>query len=88
MLRARYHPNIDIIEAELGYRPSYIWRSLISVNEFLRQGTRWVVGNGTSIRVWGDRWIPTTLGLFVSSAPRELSVTATVRDLIKTDEEM
>ncbi|CAN0912350.1 Uncharacterized mitochondrial protein AtMg00310 [Linum grandiflorum] len=54
ILKAKYHKNSSILEAEVGYRPSFIWRSLMGVQEFLWNGLRWGVGNGDSIRIWGD----------------------------------
>ncbi|CAN0906982.1 Uncharacterized mitochondrial protein AtMg00310 [Linum grandiflorum] len=82
ILKAKYHKHSSILEANIGYRPSFIWRSLISAQEFLWSGLRWKVGNGASIRVWGDRWIPSTPGYCVPSPPVCLDVDAKVRDLI------
>ena len=47
IFKAKYFPNTNFLEAKLGSKPSYAWRS-ISV---------WRVGNGESIKIWGDRWI-------------------------------
>ncbi|CAN1245627.1 Uncharacterized mitochondrial protein AtMg00310 [Linum grandiflorum] len=88
ILKAKYHKHTSILEASTGYRPSFIWRSLMSVQEFLWSGLRWRVGNGESINIWGTKWIPTISGDFVNSAPMELTNDARVRELInpKTDQ--
>ncbi|CAI0428531.1 unnamed protein product [Linum tenue] len=57
----------------------------MSAQEFLNEGLRWRVGNGASIRVWGDRWLPTENATYVESAPMGLPVDATVRELISPD---
>ncbi|CAI0426946.1 unnamed protein product [Linum tenue] len=46
IMKAKYHKNVDVLEARVGYRPSYVWRSLMSAQEFLVDGLRWRIGNG------------------------------------------
>lgn len=55
VFKARYFPKCDFINASLGWKPSYIWRSLVAAQEVVRKGMRWRVGNGQSIRVWDDK---------------------------------
>ncbi|CAN0838543.1 hypothetical protein LINGRAHAP2_LOCUS2210 [Linum grandiflorum] len=38
MMKAKYYKNSSLLEANLGYRPSFIWWSLMSTQEFLCQG--------------------------------------------------
>ena len=26
----------------------------------IKEGTKWVVGDGRSIKIWGEKWIPST----------------------------
>ena len=58
VLKARYYPLGDILSAGLGNNPSYTWRSLHSVREVIEQGSRWIVGNGRSLKIWSSRWLP------------------------------
>lgn len=58
LLKARYFPNSDILEANLGCRPSFIWRSLQGAISLVKGGYRWLIGNGESVRVFEDRWLP------------------------------
>jgi len=37
--------------------PSYAWRIIMKARGVLEMGLAWRVGNGESIRVWGDQWI-------------------------------
>ena len=32
----------------------------MAAQAIVQQGLRWSVGNGESIQVWGDRWLPST----------------------------
>ncbi|KAL0439908.1 UNVERIFIED_CONTAM: hypothetical protein Slati_2473800 [Sesamum latifolium] len=43
---------------QVGYRPSYTWRSIIAARDLLRSGCRWRIGSGHSVDVWKDPWIP------------------------------
>ncbi|CAN0904784.1 Uncharacterized mitochondrial protein AtMg00310 [Linum grandiflorum] len=81
ILKVKYFPNSSILNAELGYHLSFIWRRLFSTQEFLCRG-HWRVGNGSSICIWGDRWIPYIHGFSVPSPPAFLAVDASVRELI------
>ena len=42
----------------MGYRPSYVWRSIIAAKDLIVKGFRWVIGNGEGVHIWEDRWIP------------------------------
>ena len=59
VLKARYFPTGNLLNAKLGSSPSYSWRSIHSSLEVIRRGTRWRVGNGKQIHIWEDRWLPT-----------------------------
>ncbi|CAL1360664.1 unnamed protein product [Linum trigynum] len=85
VLRAKYHKNSSILDASVGYRPSFIWRSLMGVQEFLMSRLRWRIGDGTGVRIWGDRWIPGVPHNYVDTAPRGLEVDASVCGLINPD---
>ena len=36
---------------------SKIWQNIVRNRGFLREGLRWIVGNGFNIRFWEDRWM-------------------------------
>lgn len=58
VLKTKYFPRCDFINATLGKNPSYTWRSLLSAQNIVKEGLRWRVGNGEHIWVWGDKWLP------------------------------
>ncbi|CAN0846222.1 Uncharacterized mitochondrial protein AtMg00310 [Linum grandiflorum] len=82
ILRAKYHKHSSILEAEVGYRPSFIWHNLMSAQDFLWNGMRWRIGSGSTVRIWGDKWIPSLPDCFVTSSPIQLAITAIVRELV------
>ncbi|PRQ18658.1 putative reverse transcriptase zinc-binding domain-containing protein [Rosa chinensis] len=58
MLKAKYYPKHNVMEAKLGSNASFLWRSFIWGKELLEKGVRWRVGDGRSIKVFGDPWVP------------------------------
>lgn len=58
LLKAKYYPRNNILEAKGAANCSYTWRSIVAAIPLINMGVRWRVGNGEDIRVWKDRWIP------------------------------
>jgi hypothetical protein len=86
ILQAKYFPNFTFLKANLGSKPSYVWRSLFNSRELLVHEMIWRVGDGKSIQVWGDRWLPRPTSYAIQSIPNTISTNAKVADLI--DEEL
>ncbi|KAK3212151.1 hypothetical protein Dsin_016857 [Dipteronia sinensis] len=49
VLKGKYFPHSDFLEANLGWSPSLIWQSIIWGRQLLVKG---LVGNGASIKVF------------------------------------
>ncbi|KAK3188614.1 hypothetical protein Dsin_028175 [Dipteronia sinensis] len=58
VLKAKYFRNETFLEVNLKLGCSYTWRSLIWGRELLAKCLLWTVGDGKSIRVFRDQWIP------------------------------
>ncbi|CAL2256681.1 unnamed protein product [Prunus armeniaca] len=56
--KARYFPTSSFLQAELGSSLSLIWRALLWGRDVLHDGFVGRVGNGNSIRVFHNKWIP------------------------------
>ncbi|XP_031111814.1 uncharacterized protein LOC116015781 [Ipomoea triloba] len=55
--KARYFLNSSFIDATLGNRPSFCWRSIMASHTLIYSGVRCRIDNGTSNLVWGDPWL-------------------------------
>ena len=71
--KARYFPLCSFMEAELGHNPSYVWRSLLSAQELLREGSIWRVGDGRTIGVRSHKWLSHP-SLFQDGVDQQLKV--------------
>ena len=58
IFRARFFPNCSIIKASNSLSGLYPWKSILKGMDVLKKGTRWRLGNGASISIWGDFWLP------------------------------
>ena len=59
VLKAHYFPNSDFLHAELGLKPSFAWRSIMVAQDVVKASSRWQVGDGSSVQIWLDKWLPT-----------------------------
>ncbi|XP_062152086.1 uncharacterized protein LOC133860513 [Alnus glutinosa] len=60
--------NNNFLEANLGRRPSFAWRSIISSQALLKEGLCWRLGDGRSVQIWGDKWL-TSPSTFAVQSP-------------------
>ncbi|KAA3463976.1 reverse transcriptase [Gossypium australe] len=58
VMKAKYFPTGDFMSANLGSYPSYTWRSIWEARQILEEGVGWRIGNGESVNIWNDRWLP------------------------------
>ncbi|KAM5583082.1 hypothetical protein ABKV19_003144, partial [Rosa sericea] len=58
LYKARYFHSKTYWEASLGGAPSYSWRSILAARQVVELGSRWQIGNGATIAIWEDRWMP------------------------------
>ena len=58
ILKANYYPSCSIMDASVGNRPSYVWRSFMAAQMVLQNGLIWRIRNGNDSHLWGDKWIP------------------------------
>jgi len=58
VLRAKYFPHGDVLKASSRGGMSYTWRSILQGVKILKNGMIWRVGNGSSVKIWEDPWLP------------------------------
>lgn len=84
-MKARYFPSTDFLRAELGSKHSHAWRGIFSALPVVKAGCWWQVGNGTSICIWTDRWLPRPSTFQVISPPASLPLDSKISSLINPD---
>ena len=58
VLKARYYPHGKLEDTVFTGNASSSWQAISHGLDLLKKGLIWRVGNGRSIRVWRDNWIP------------------------------
>lgn len=51
LYKAKYFANSDVLHAQLGHNPSFIWRSLLEAKQLTADGIRWRIGDSFSIQI-------------------------------------
>lgn len=54
VLKAKYFPHTNVFESVRNHRGSHTWKALHEGIQWLRQGMKWILGDGQNIRVWED----------------------------------
>jgi hypothetical protein len=81
ILKAKYYPSGDLLNADLKKGASYTWQSIWVGLQTLKRGYIWRVGDGSNINIWTDSWIPSSCSRKVVT-PRGHTVYTKVSELI------
>lgn len=57
LLKAKYYPNCSLLQAGRTGGSSFTWSGIWEAKENLKNGIRWVLGDGNSIHIFTDRWL-------------------------------
>ncbi|KAI5351664.1 hypothetical protein L3X38_004555 [Prunus dulcis] len=82
LLKAKYFPQTNFWEAMLGSRPSCVWKSIWTARKVLEMGSRFQIGDGKSVRIWGDKWVPRPATFAVITSPLDGMENTKVSELI------
>jgi hypothetical protein len=58
VLKAKYYPNGSLVDTSFSGCASPCWKAIEFGLALLKEGIIWRVGNGKSIRIWRDPWLP------------------------------
>ena len=58
VFKAKFFPHCTIMEAANPSSASYAWKSIIKGREVIQRGAVGRIGDGRSVSIWGDRWLP------------------------------
>uniref|UniRef100_A0A0A8ZJY0 Reverse transcriptase zinc-binding domain-containing protein n=1 Tax=Arundo donax TaxID=35708 RepID=A0A0A8ZJY0_ARUDO len=81
VLKAKYFPNLGLLPCTAREGISYTWRSILKGIDLLKEGIIWRIGNGRSVNIWSDPWIPRNITR-KPITPRGASLLSRVEDLI------
>jgi hypothetical protein len=81
VLRAKYYPSGDILQARPKSGSSFTWQSIVAGIQTFKRGCIWRVGNGDHIDIWRDPWVPSSPDRKIST-PRGECILRKVSDLI------
>lgn len=59
VFKSKYFTNCSILDDEVKTNGSYAWQSILKAKQVVRLGARWRIGNGESVIVRKDKWLPT-----------------------------
>jgi hypothetical protein len=82
VLKAKYFKNVSFLEAKKGSQASYAWQSILAARDILNEGMHWRIGNGKSVKIWGDRWVPRPTSYKIQSPVSMLAMDAKVEQII------
>lgn len=57
VLKCRYFPDNEFIDATRGTKPSYGWSSILHGRDLLTKVLRWQIGEG-NVKAFTEKWIP------------------------------
>ena len=69
MFKARFLPNCSILEAKESTIGSYARKSILSARDVIKKGIVWRVGNGQSVCIREDKWLPDQICRTVIAPP-------------------
>ncbi|XP_056848921.1 uncharacterized protein LOC130499048 [Raphanus sativus] len=72
ILLKKYCHSSDFLSCSAPNAASHGWRGILAGREVLKKGMGWSVGNGRSIKVWGDYWLSTENQVRPIGPPTEL----------------
>ena len=81
-MKAKYFRHVDFLQAPTYKSTSYGWRSILQARSLLQEGIKWIVGDGSKIRVWEDNWIHTQPAKAASGPGKEAFPYLKARDLM------
>ena len=80
VFQAKFFPGGSIFDAVIPSRCSHAWRSILQARDVILKGVVWRVGDGRSINIWEQKWVPNLITSKVVS-PRSNSHVIWVSEL-------
>ena len=85
VFKAKFFPFCSITEATCSSKGSFAWKSILQASRVVELGSVWQVGDGKSIKIRGEKWLPPSHGSCIVSPLSLLSPDSMVSALIDVD---
>ena len=85
LLKAKYFPHKDFLDASIPTNASHVWRSICGATVVLKAGLQWRIGMGSRVKIWKDAWLPSPTTHRVLSPICVLDQNAIVDSLIDVE---
>ncbi|XP_075663041.1 uncharacterized protein LOC142632545 [Castanea sativa] len=85
VFKARFFPECSILEAKDSRVGFNAWKSILSARDVIRKGMVWRIGNGESVCIKQDKWLPSQLSRSVVSPIPQMPPDAKASELIDHD---
>ena len=82
VLRARYLLYTKFQHASLSNGYSPFWKSILSTKDLMLYGACFTIGNGESINLWDDPWVPMLIGFKPTRKCGPTAGLLTIKDMI------
>ena len=85
ILKARYYPSGNFLNAYVGVNPSFTWHSILEGRALLLQGITWRLGTGSFIDIRNYLWLPSIEGFKIRDPQVVPPVYQSVSQLLMLD---
>ena len=85
VFKAKFFRDCSIMDCDNSNKGSYAWKSLCQARHVIELGSVWRVGDGQSIQIRRDRWLPKTSCSRIVSPLSVLPLESRVCDLINSE---
>ncbi|XP_030929772.1 uncharacterized protein LOC115955672 [Quercus lobata] len=86
VFKAKFFPNGSVFDCEVSTKGSYASKSIVQARHVMDLGSVWRIGDGKSVKIRGDRWLPQNTAPKIVSPISVLPPGSMVCDLINQDE--
>lgn len=58
VFKNKYLKNSSFLDVAVKPNASYVWKSIASTRDIIREGSAWRIGDGANVQFWVDSWVP------------------------------
>ncbi|KAL8101548.1 hypothetical protein AgCh_033450 [Apium graveolens] len=81
---SKYYVDGEFLNANLGTNPSYTWRSIMAVKDYMQQGSRRKIVDDKDTRVWNIPWLSCPVNGYITTGMHHEGTNITVQGLMET----